>query len=190
MVPQPPQIAGPGDRLRGHLGDRVRVAGQRNRQTVLAKDVGEFILVPERGEIDLVGEGSEDLGVPAGQFGGPVVVEGKAALLVGGEPRLGGRLDGGVAGEDDPVLVDDDRAGGADLAQRLGDEVKVARVMAAGVVRIGRQGIEGHIGVRHGWDLSSFFRDKQKRPLVEHLCSAPAAHVSTTRLCAQYSSSA
>ncbi len=60
-----------------------------------------------------------------------------------GEAGLHGGLDGGVAGEDDASLVDDDGAGGAHFAQGRFDLGQVALVVSAGVAGIGGERRQG-----------------------------------------------
>ncbi len=187
---QAPEIAGSGNGLGGRLRHLVRVRQQLGRGRLLGQEVGQFVRLPEVGQIQLVGEGGQDIGVPLGEFSRPVVVEGEAALLLGSQARAAdgdefgavglndadaseagvhGGLDGGVAGEDDAGLVDNDGAGGADLTQGRLDLGEVAVVVRAGVAGVGGEGRERRDRPVLLWHL----RLVLVRLLVHHSCLHP-----------------
>ena len=86
MVAEQPEVAGLGDRLLGRLGHEVGIDQGFRERLRLAKQLGQFVGLPQVGEVDVFGNGGEDLLVPFGQFSRAVVEEGQAGLLPGVSP--------------------------------------------------------------------------------------------------------
>ena len=164
MLAEEPEIAGLRDRLFGRFGDEVGVDEGLGEGIGQPEQLGQLVRLPQVREVDVLGDGGQDLLIPLGQFGSAVVEEREAGLLLRRESTpadgdefgavglddaeafdadLLGRLHGGVAGQDGAGLVDHDRAGGADLRKGLLDLGQVAGGVAAGITGIG-----GEVGTR------------------------------------------
>jgi hypothetical protein len=126
----------------------VRLAGRGRLLAVVER--GELVILPEVAQVHpLRLERLQHVHIPpVGEFRGPVVVDRQSRLLLRGQAvtahgndgipvglhhlhlrdaRVGRRFDRRVARENHVVFVDDDRAGGPDVAERVRNRAHVAR---------------------------------------------------------------